>query len=248
MIKPDLIISHPKDVYYTLWVQQLLRDRHLFNKVIVIITQFSTDRDYVGEVQLRLGNAIIRPYRTTKHDWRNSSVNTALSFIDSDWVLFSEQDFFTKEGFYEDLFGKVNDFGFVGTRDMQEQNRFHPACLLVKKDLIKQTTKDFSIIPDKGDHFSLFTKELEALTTFGELEKLTSYTDWFHMAGLTQNYRLQSDFFQPQRFYTYLVCSLKLDQPKHWREITRDKIHDMELSGDRYELSPTIKSFFDEYE
>jgi hypothetical protein len=117
--------------------------------------------------------------------------------MEQDFIL-ADKDILLREG---DVLG------------FKEEGRIHPGFLKVKRSLIDKTSKDFTAYPDEGmDHFGKFVKELEGLTDdFTFLGK--EY--YHHMAGLTQNYRLEyvGDVanYKPQEFEVYKKIAKMLE-------------------------------------
>ena len=211
-MKPDVIICHPRDVLYPLWMKCMNKDRHLFNKVIVVMTQQSNDWDFTNYIKDKLINAeIIESYPYDGTDWRNSAINEALKHTTGD-VLFLEQDFLYEEGFMEN--------NLKGTKALREGDRVHPAFLLVERERLDKTDKDFSVNPDKGDHFSKFTSQLS------DIENITG--DYYHLNGLTQNYRLDDNWYQPSIFKQYNEMSIELPQHNTWKQFCIQKKNQME--------------------
>lgn len=244
-MKPDIIVTHPRDMFYPLWVAQMNRERHLFGTIIVMMSQSATDRDYTTMLKNYIhGDVIIKSYYDDGKDWRNAAVNEALSHVQADSVLFLEQDFMAVTGFFETLIECGKEYGMVGFRE--GEGRFHPACLLVHRDLIEKTRKDFSVEPDVSDHFAKFTKDMEGIASVLDIQTVTMPT-WHHLAGLTQNHRLTENFYNSEEFLTYLLKSLVLPQPSDWKEFTHAKISEVHRSGAKGE-DPIINQFFDEYE
>lgn len=232
----DVILSNPRDVWYPYWVWRMNKDRHLFDKVIVMITQTATDRDYVQDLK-NLNVTVIEDYVDDGTDWRNAAINRALKESKSDKILFLEQDFLYKNGFIEGLL-EIDGYDAIGFRD---GNRFHPACLLVTREATWLTQRDFSVDPDVGDHFFKFTTELEAMNNWADL-KTFELPEWHHLAGLTQNYRLESNWYHPPSFYTYNKMIQKLLMPDSWLEVckaTEKKMGDITLD-------PKVSEFFNE--
>lgn len=243
MSKADVITCHPRDVYYPFWVYQMNKNRELFGRIIVMMTQTSSNRDYTQYLKSHLNNGtIIEKYEDRGIDWRNAAINKALKYIVSPSVLFLEQDFLVKEDFFRRLLEQGETHNAVGFRD---NARFHPACFLVKKEIIDKTNKDFSANPPTGDHFSIFSDELINLGEWTTLEEL-DLPDWYHLAGLTQNYRLATNFFKPRQFYTYNQGCLMFEQPDEWRRFCKKKQDELTTSGEAIWEDKNIKSFFEE--
>lgn len=226
----DVITCSPRDVYYPFWVKQMNDNRHLFGRVIVVMTQ-GGDRDYTHYLEDHLKNvSLITKYPQTG-DWRHQATITALKYVLGDKVLFLEQDFLAEPDFYEKL-NKADDevIGFW------TGNRLHPACLRVNKSLIDNP--DFSVDPDVGDHFYKFTKGLMEHANVTILEALGLC--FYHLAGLTQNYRLTDNFYQPNQFLTYNQKCLDLDMPDEWRTLINSI-----LDKNDFVIDKEVSSYFD---
>lgn len=220
----DIIVCHPKDLLYPEWMHRMNADRNLFSKIIVVMTQSSTNRNYTDYLKKNLKNATyVEHYKDDGHDWRDSAINEALYESTGSTILFLEQDFIVDEGFFEDLLDKAKDYNTVGFRDGE---RFHPACLLVNRSILDRTRKDFSVDPDKGDHFSKLTTDLEKFNNWCSLENM-NLPKWNHISGLSQNFRLESNFHKAKEFYHYLMESLEYDQPEDFRKYTISKAREV---------------------
>lgn len=218
----DVILCNPKDVYYPWSMECLNKNRDIFGRVIIMMTQQNNKEDYTEEIKSRGDNFIVvSDYEDDGHDWRNAALNRAVKDTRND-VLFLEQDFLVKDGFFQAL-AQVKGYNAIGFRD---GNRFHPACLLVTREALFRTQRDFSVTKDVGDHFSKFTTEIEAMGDWVDLETL-GLPEHFHLSGLTQNYRLESNWHHPGPFYEYNCLSQELPQPESWREICKVKQEQM---------------------
>ena len=226
MIKPDTIVTHPKDILYPLFMQRINRDRHLFNKMIVVMTPGATGINFTNYVKDHLVDAtIIEEYLDSGVDWRNAALTEGLKSSDGDAILFLEQDFLVVDGFFEALIKKLDDFNTIGAiAGAGLGERFHPSCLLVRKNVLNATQQDFSVDPDKGDHFAKLTRELLRKGSWSDLTRLPRH---FHLNGLTQNYRLTKNWYDHQIFFEYNRLSQKLPQHNTWREFCRIKEGEM---------------------
>jgi len=228
-MKPDVIVCWPKDIYYPLFISQMNRDRDLFGRVIVVMTKAETDRDFSEDIVIN--DCIVLEAKDEPGDWRNTATKAALARSNSERVLFLEQDFFYKRDFIEKLLEL--DHNMIGFKD---DNRFHPACLLVKKKALSGIKLDFSANPPKHDHFGAVTSQI-AGETFEEL----GLENWHHLSGLTYNYRIPQAYHKRDEFYTYCEYCKKLPQPGEWREFSK------QTDGFRYDQSPVIADYFYEY-
>ncbi len=143
-------------------------------------------------------------------DWRDAAVNAALGASDAEWVWFTEQDFEVLDPFFWNIVEsheRCRDA--VGTR--QGQERWHPCCLFVRRDVVDRTSRNFSVTAH-GDHFAYFGKELEELGA--DVESLDHWPGpWYtHMAGLSHNHSLvdrdEPVTYRPDEFATYLYRCL----------------------------------------
>lgn len=217
MIQVDTVTIHPRSIDYPLWREQLEWYSPYFEKNIVCFSggtvwDFSS---FVREVMNPVKTIFVESRNPTgEEDWRNVAVNQALEQSLSEWVLFLEPDFFWRDQvFLNTVFELTKIYNVLS---FWEANRLHPAFLLVKRELIEKTRKDFGTIPDKLDHFGKFSQDLKNLTEIGELDKLgfTMGKDWYHMQGLTHNYNLCRDgnlksVFKRDEFATYNSFCLK---------------------------------------
>jgi len=213
----DIIVSWPEHTDYPLWRQQIHDNRSLFNKVIVVFTNMNVPKDYREYVKMVMGGDDITFVDSDKwtgeDDWRNKSVNTGLRYSDSEWVWFTEQDFFWKEGFW-DVVTKHMDV--VSVVAMETEGRMHPACIFVKRSVIDSTRKDFGVTKDVSDHFGKFQEDVDRLVFAKVWLPNDIYT---HMAGLSQNMFLMRDpkafLYYPAEFKKYCEDCLKVTVPMH---------------------------------
>lgn len=189
-MKPDVICVWPKDVLYPAFTKRINKDRKLFNKVIIVISDGVLDKSQdinIQDATILIPN--LQELTAGGKDWRNVCVNLALEKSDSDYVLFLEQDFIAGDGFFEKLLKSIEGFGTLGFKD---GNRLHPSCLLVEREILNKTSKDFSAYPPEDDHFARVTKELMALDNWKILDTELS-ANCYHLASLTFNIRLEKE-------------------------------------------------------
>src|SRR5258708_14493110 len=215
----DAIICHPRDVLFPWFMRSMKRNRDKFGQVIIIMTQSATSINFSNYITAEIpGVTLIESYKDDGKDWRNAAIHEALKYSTGDHILFLEQDFLYENSFLPRILtSTANTIGFY------EGKRLHPAFLLVKKDILDQSSKDFSVEKDVGDHFSKLTKELEKI---GGIQQLDG-TDWCHIAGLTQNYRLTENWYSPQIFYQYNHLSQALPQHQLWVQLSKQKEQEM---------------------
>jgi hypothetical protein len=153
-------------------------------------------------------------------DWRSRATNRMLDMIKGDWVLSLEQDFLITD--YPLFFSKVK--AAMADHDVitfTENDRYHPAFLLVRTELLKRTKRDFSAMGTGRDHFHQITKELKALEAqMVTLEQLglTNPEDWYHYQGMTDNYFAPKPYFKLPEFYQYnQACKVIEPMSDYWR-------------------------------
>lgn len=211
MIKPNLLTCWPKDVYYPFFVKRINKDRRLFERVIVVMTEGDPGFNETAKVGVSLEDSLvlspnILELANEKRSWYDVAMNTGLLKVDSSHVLFMEQDFFVEDGFFEKLFS-IEGFNTIGFKD---NNRLHPSCLLVKKETLDRTSKDFNAYPPEDDHFAKITKELMGFENWTTLQAL-DLDGWYHMAGLTHNTRMdrrdQTIPYRPDEYKLYKLLS-----------------------------------------
>lgn len=209
----DLIEVWPKHLDYPLHRQWLKTNRNRFRKVIVVFTEMNVPiLDYRGFVQEAMNKSDITfldclPAKSGE-DWRNKAVNMALTVSNAEWVWFTEQDFTSTEGFWDEIERLGWEHDAIG---INEGSRTHPASLLVKRNLINETSRNFGVIPDIADHFAQFTSELGTVA-------FISPEYWNHMNGLSQNMRMLQQGgepnYRPRSFKEYCKECLKVE-PLH---------------------------------
>lgn len=221
IIKPDVIVCWPRNCDYPLWRQFIHDNRDRFNVVIIVFTETNSGEDYrefvkhamVDDWTLFADSPQILPGQ----DWRNVAVNHALiQSYNAEWIWFTEQDFIiTNPEVFWARFQYEAECG-AGAIGVLEGSRLHPCSLFVKRSVLNQTTKNFGIVPDISDHFSIFTKELG---NYGKVELLS--TGFMHMNGLSHNLRLMFEnieiTYKPERFQAYLEECLNVTVPQDER-------------------------------
>lgn len=215
------ILSHPDSFDYPIYRKNLPLLLKEVDEVIVCFTQHGNHplRDWLrtnmpGVTFLDVENS------NYPGDWRNKSTNYALDNAKGDWILSLEQDFFIKD--YPHFFNTVKE----ATKKYEvitfhENQRFHPAFVLVKRDKLNGTGRDFSVMGQDKDHFWLVSKQLKGMCTYTDLDHigLKYMDDWFHMAGLTENYFAPKPYYRMDEFHAYNDACLALDLPisDYWR-------------------------------
>lgn len=209
MNQVDLICVWPDTIDFPLFRKFLRENRDRFKDVIIVWTKTNWSfpniilpiRDALaGKAITMVDSDLVKP----GEDWRSVAVNTALRYSTAPWIFFTEQDFSPLGGFFtwmdtNIMLDDVNAFGAF------DEDRLHPCCTFVKRDILDKTSLDFGANPEAGyDHFGKIQKDLEGYGTIGHMPK-NSYK---HMAGLTHNLMLykrgEKPVYKPKEFGEYL--------------------------------------------
>ena len=226
IIKPDVLLVWPSGYDYPLCRFQMDNFKTFFNKVI-ICTYDHGRPDFRPFLKEAMPKAIFVDSGVDSTSWRERATLLALSKSQSEWILFTEQDFFAKDDhFYEKVFEAAKTHDVVGIRN---GTRLHPCFLLVKKSLLNKTRKDFSVNGDGKDHFWNVSQELLELGNFKDIRDLGLYegVDWFHFSSMTWNlFRIKDsdvlEFHEPAEFLVYNTLSRtkKVIQDARWIAFT----------------------------
>jgi hypothetical protein len=226
----NILVTWPKHCDYPLWRKWLRSNRFYFNDVVVVFSDHIQDVDYTNFIRsaMAIDNVkFIEPQAILSgQDWRSVAVNEGLKYIkNGEFVLFMEQDFLiVNNQMIPQIKDQLPNYDAIFYVD---NGRIHPAFLLARKSAISKTSKDFGIIPGKGDHFKLFTdelltQELDTITlkALGYLDEI----DFVHMNGLSHNHHLLhttgNPNYKPELFKAYLreCLSLKIELDPHWKD------------------------------
>lgn len=217
-MKPDIIVSWPRNCDYPLWRQFIHDNRERFNVIVIVFTETNHGPDYredVKKAMLKDWVLFIDCPPVGNGDWRNIAINQALlQSYNAPWIWFTEQDFLIAdpEKFWSVVNNAAtNEKNWIGVK---EGDRIHPCCLFVSRQALNQTSKNFGIVPNVSDHFSVLTQELEALGSGSFIHP--EY--WQHLAGLSHNLRLIMDGDMPNhqidQFNNYLSKCLSVTVPQ----------------------------------
>lgn len=232
----DIIISWPDAWDYPL-CRKLLHDiRILINDVFIVYTPTNLGRSLIAELSPKFARDNITTVMSNtalSKDWRDASIKTALLESKAQTVWFLEQDFLIQDpmhfvakvadaldnswkvvGFWEDNTEVKQEYLGRFAYDEAIRKRFHPACLLIDRVLLEQTSKDFGAHPDQNfDHFGKVSFELYDLIPFERCgfrhlasAGLVKGRDWRHLTGLTNNmYRelVGEEIVNPEQYYKY---------------------------------------------
>lgn len=218
-MKPSVIIVWSRHTDFPLCRFNLKRYREFFQDIYISFSNHYLEGDYTNFIRKDLeplGVQFIDTIVTIGGDWRDDAVNQALDImLPVEHILFMEQDFLIKDkSFFEKVFKDDNDFVYY-----LEGDRIHPAFACVRKNIVDKTHKNFSVVLPK-DHFGFFFDEVLALTSGKNIEEfgVKWREDYYHMQGLTQNYKCfkyQEPFFRPKTFlyFNYMSSILPNQSP-----------------------------------
>lgn len=225
-VRPDVVIVWPSGCDYPLCRWQLQTYRSFFDKVIIATyTHGMPDfRDFLHQAMKRTD---FIDAGQDSVSWREKATLLALEKGKSDWVLFTEQDFIWKsDHFLYKVIEAAQKFDVVGIR---QGTRLHPCFLLVKREALEKTHKDFSVNGNGKDHFWNVSQELLAQKSFVDIRDLGLYegVDWHHFSSLTWNlHRIKDgdvkDFHEINEFLVYnnLSRTKKIVQDARWIAFT----------------------------
>lgn len=215
IIKPDVIVSWPRNNEYPLWRYFISENRFRFNKVFIVFTETYHGDDYRYFIRSVMPSGSFTIIDSTLpqgiEDWRDVAIQEALRISKNDWLWFTEEDFFPKnEQFWVDVNRELlnNNAQAIGVR---QGTRLHPCSLFITRELINKTHRDFGVVPNKLDHFGRIEEDLNSLQI---PIAIIDPSMWKHYNGLSHNFRLVSDMkepvYEPQEFYDYLKRCLQI--------------------------------------
>lgn len=193
MIKPDVILSWPRNNDYPLWREMIRKNRDRYNEIVIVFTETNQGYDYRDFVRQAMFEDHVlfsqSPYPVNGEDWRNIAVNFGLlQSLHSEWIYFTEQDFFPLDGFWEGVEMLSNGCDVIAAYDGP---RMHPCSIFVKRTTLVKSKKQFGAKPPEYDHFGQLQKDLETMKDNGEILIGTlSPLVYKHMAGLSHNMTL----------------------------------------------------------
>lgn len=218
----DVIVTWPRNTDYPLWRKFIKDNRFRFERVIVVFMETNQGEDYREFLRDVLSKddvlCIDSPLVNGGEDWRNIAVNEGLrESLNSEWVWFTEQDFFVNEGFW-DVMSKIMDDKKVGSIGVKSGNRLHPCSLFIRRSVLGKTKKDFGARPPEFDHFGQVQKDLEYMKAEHDIVILPE-AYYLHMNGLSHNMRLVSEGgvanHQREQFLSYLHKCMEAGVPLH---------------------------------
>lgn len=214
-ITPDLICAWPVHLDFPLWRQYIHDNRSRFGKIIIVMTNMKTGRDYRDWLIPELNRDSIVGISSDEvlggEDWRDVAVKKGLGFVDGKWIFFTEEDFFPQRNFWDivNILSQETDaFGYF------QEGRLHPCCIFIKKITYDRLRSSFAVVKDKMDHFGQLQADLNSNDIpIGVIPKEYGH----HLNGLSQNMYLlqigQEPNYEPEKFKEYCRMSLQVDLP-----------------------------------
>lgn len=208
MIRPTVLLTWPLHLDFPICRWNLERFQDYFDSIYIAFSNHHVEnQDLSNFIRDRLPFAHFVEVKRTRDDWRDDAVNCLLdSAGEKEYFCFMEQDFLIKDKtFFEKVFAEPHDFIFY-----QEDTRIHPAFACVKGELVQKTSRNFAVCPP-GDHFYKFFQELPFGINIEDLD-VHRKVDYYHMAGLSQNYqnfKYEEPFYHPINFLYYNWQSLQ---------------------------------------
>lgn len=214
MIRPDVLVTWPRNVDYPLWRQMIRDERRRFNSVLIVFMNPNYGYDYREFVKEAMKDDGVffsdSPEPVGAEDWRNLAVNHGISQSFNSHIWFTEQDFYPLNSFWQWV-EKYEDKDVIGVKD---NTRLHPCSLILNNKALDTISCDFSVQEGLGDHFSLVQKEIEESNlTVG----IISPKWYIHMNGLSHNFALISKGempnYKPMQFRSYIIKTLQTKVP-----------------------------------
>lgn len=236
-IKPDVILVWGRNVDFPLWRQFLRDNRQRFGKVIIAWMESHSGDDYRDFIRYSMQQDNVTfldaPTQEELHDidWRHASIHKALPLVTSNWIWFTEQDFFpTDEIFWEMVYSASDKAEAIGVKS---GDRLHPCSLFMTVEALNKTNRFFGIVTGESDHFGQIQADIER---FG-INLVVINDHYKHMNGASHNFRLitegQDANYMPDDFADYLKKCLEVNVPidSRFSAIARGWLRKRELSG-----------------
>lgn len=217
MLKPDVIVSWPRNCDYPLWRHFIHNNRARFNEVIIVFTETHQGNNYVEFAKSQMERDyclfIKNPIVHAEQDWRDVAIKAALNHsYNAEWIWFTEQDFIIQDdvAFWNKIEVSQDLSSVIG---IKQGERLHPACLFIERKVLNKTSRYFGITPNKSDHFGKLQLEIEALQSPITIIPSSMY---YHYNGLSHNMSLagrqEAPNYEPERFYDYMRQCIELEK------------------------------------
>ena len=172
-----------------MWRLFLEKNRNEFDAVIVAIMEPNHGYDYSEFIKAQLEKLDVTVVESPKlkagEDWRDVAAKKALKYSKAKWVWFTEQDFFPKSGFFDQV-RKYQSTGCTVVA-VYQQTRMHPCSIFIFREALDSLVVDFGIVPGESDHFGLIQKQINEKKLMTGMIRENLYT---HLNGFSHNLRL----------------------------------------------------------
>ena len=227
----DLLMQHSIFCDYPIWRMNLNRHRNKFNKVILYPSDHNREVSFKDFLYQQIPETWVKDHvidwTTPGIDWRQAETEPMLPLVESEWIYFTEPDWFVKDydKFYSAVEGAMKTADAIGWWSETTFPYIHPSCFFIKREILDKTNKDFRAHPETigSDHFATVSRDLEKLgakiiTT--EDMGFKYWEDCFHLGGLTSNYidaAVNPDyvFHRSDIFYVYNYWVRQATVPKN---------------------------------
>jgi len=224
--KPDVLLTWPSGCDYPLCRFQVQFFRNYFEQVI-ISTYDHGEPDFREFLKTAMKKTAFVDLGHDDVHWRERCIIAGLEKSKSDWILFTEQDFFWKgDHFLEMVLAETINSDVIG---IKQGNRLHPCFLLVKRSTLEKTTKEFGVQGQDKDHFQKVSEQLLNIGKFKDIRDIGLFEgiDWYHFSSMTWNiFRIKDgdikEFHDPAEFLVYNTMSRtkKVIQDARWMAFT----------------------------
>lgn len=190
MIKPDLIVLWPRAIDFPVFRVFISDNRHLFNKIIAVITVQCEQRNLTSFLKITHPDwTIIDTYEGKDRCWYDSAFQAGLKQSTSDYVLFTEQDFVINDN-------TVLSAMFNTSYDLLYYKEYSCGLYLAKRECIEKTSKNFSIVEGYQDLFYFFDYEIRNTTTnVNCINHIIPINKYYHISGLSTIYYLMEKIY-----------------------------------------------------
>jgi hypothetical protein len=204
--------------------------RDFFDKIVLVWHVTYGHLNYSKEIEGYMKQDDITTFDLPRHSaaqsWKDVGNNAALNICTSKHVLLLEHDII----YHNDKFWEIvlnHSHPLVGWKEGAISNnyitekRFHPSFLLVERELLEKTSKNFSEKKGVYDVYGGITPELQALAETVYLEELglVRLVDWEHIRGCSYDYSMvqnnKSPLARRNNFRLFNQMSLEVEIEKH---------------------------------
>lgn len=262
----DVISQICMYVDFPLWRAWITKHRNKFNKVILYPSKqhglVDFEEFWRSNFKESWVNDHIIDWSTPGIDWRQAECEPCVEKSDAEWIWFQEADFFCKDWdkLFKDIEEAMKTSDMIGLWNETHFPYVHPSCLIIKREMLEKTNKDFRAHPEINgcDHFAMITKEvldlggkITTLQDMGYNCDMSPDADCFHLGGMTYVYQ---DFKgeettvgvrSPEAFYVYNALARSEDsveQSMDFKNLSRKVETVLDSKGIKY--NPEWEKFF----